>query len=213
MTLRMTLAMVIALSAYAAAGMPAVEVTSLSQLVLLVIVEVVTGGASALAARILLESAATAGHIAGLGTGMGYASMLDPISGTESNATGQLFTVVGLAFAVALGVHKDAIAMLLWSVRDGSLSPVVDVQTALRHLITASLSSIVVGIKLGFPILCAATFGHLSLGVLGRAAPQLSLQSLGFSAAVLSGAYALYLVVPEAGYAAAALARTALATP
>jgi flagellar biosynthetic protein FliR len=210
-SIRLSMAFVIGLSAFVAAGMPPVGTTVLSEILVLVMVEVLTGGATALAARMMLESLSSAGHLAGMGTGMGHSSIMDPMTGTESTAPAQLFTTVGLCFAVALGVHRDAVALLLWSVHTGGLAPVIDVNGALQHLITAAVSSVVIGVKLGFPILCAGTFGHIALGLLGRASQQLSLQSIGFAIAVISGGYALYLVLPDAGAAAAHLSRAALA--
>lgn len=210
-TIRLSLAFAIALCVFFLGGMPAVAAPTLSQILPLIFVELAVGAGSALAARAMLEAASTAGHLAGTGIGMSFSSMMDPSNGSESNAAAQLFSIVGLAFAVALGVHKEAIGVLLWTFRDGGLTPAVDLQDVLQRLIVAFSSSIVVGIRLGFPVLCAATFGHLALGVLGRASPQLSLQSLGFTVAVLSGGWALYITVPEVGYTAAELARSALA--
>jgi flagellar biosynthetic protein FliR len=51
-------------------------------------------------------------------------------------------------------------------------------------------------VRLGFPVVAAATAGHLLMGVVSRAAPQLNMNTLGFSVTLLSGGGALYLVAP-----------------
>ena len=86
----------------------------------------------------------------------------------------------------------------------------VDVKQVTGAVIHHGLSSIVVTVRLGFPILVAITFGHATLGVIGRFAPQMSMQSMGLSFAILSGGYALFHVVPMAAYAASEFSVQAL---
>ena len=60
-------------------------------------------------------------------------------------------------------------------------------------------------------VLAAVTIGHLGLGVLNRASPQLNLSNIGFTVAILAGGAAFYLVAPSAASMAAQMARTVFA--
>jgi flagellar biosynthetic protein FliR len=67
------------------------------------------------------------------------------------------------------------------------------------------------GARLAFPMLAAVLLGHVVMGALGRAAPQLSLGTIGFSVAIIAGGGAFYLVAPAAAELAARAAVAALA--
>jgi flagellar biosynthesis protein FliR len=57
--------------------------------------------------------------------------------------------------------------------------------------------AIALAIRVAYPLFAASLFGYTILGLLGKAAPQLSLSNLGFAVSILCGGGALYLVAPE----------------
>ncbi len=172
--------------------------------------ETMVGLCAGLAARWALDAAMATGQLAGTAMGLGYGTILDPNSGAESAVMGELFSTTALMLAVALGVHREAVAWLCRSFREippGAHIPLTDL--AIRVAADA-ISATALAARMAFPFLVAITFGHVTLGLLGRAGPQLNLSSIGFSVAILAGGAAIYLFAPQAAEVAAHAAVSAM---
>ncbi|AKU93011.1 flagellar biosynthetic protein FliR [Vulgatibacter incomptus] len=205
--IRIGVAFVAALAAHAGAGFPSPELpASLFALAGSALSETAIGLAAGLGARIVLDAALAAGQLAGLGMGLGFSAIVDPVGGVQSSTLGQLFSMAALGFAVTLGVHREAIAWLARSVREMPPGLPLDAKALLGSMVAHSLGSFALSVRLAFPILAAVTVGHLALGLVGRIAPQMNLSTLGFSVAILAGGGAVYLVVPTAAEIAARMA-------
>ena len=165
--------------------------------------ETAIGALAGLTARFTLDAAMTAGQVAGFPMGLGFSQMADPFNGVPSTSLGRLFTVAALGYAVSLGLHREAVVWLYKS--NSTWPPGSDINFAqmLPAALKMTCDSVAMGIRLSFPVLAAVTFGHITLGIVGKSAPQLNLSSVGFSIAILCGGIALFLSVnPAAEYAA-----------
>lgn len=183
---------------------------TLGRLLLTVGIETFIGLSAGLSARFFMEALIAAGGVAGLAMGMGFATTVDPLTGEKASQLAQFFSVAGIGFIIAMGIHREAALWLLESTRTFPPGSAADLKEVTGAVIHHGLTSIVVTVRLGFPILVAITFGHATLGVIGRFAPQMSMQSMGLSFAILSGGYALFHVVPMAAYAASEFSVQAL---
>lgn len=196
---RMGMAVVFATAAYLGAGAPRPVVPeTLGQLATHAAFESLLGLLGALGARFLLEIASSAGHIAGLSMGLGYGAQVSPLNGSDSPAVAQLFSMVTLGIAISAGVHREA---LLWLCR--SLQHVPPGSFASLHELGAmavqqGIEGLSLGARASFPLLVAVTSGHLVMGLAGRFAPQINLQSIGFTVAILAGGASLTLFGPGA---------------
>jgi len=151
-----------------------------------------------LAARWVLDSAVAAGQVIGMSMGIGFAALVDPTSGAQSNAPGEMLLTLAQLSALALGVHREAIGWLARSVRLWPPGAALPLRSLASHAIGEAVLGATLAVRVAFPVLAAVILGHALVGVLGRAAPQLSLATVGFSVAILAGGGALYLVVPQA---------------
>jgi flagellar biosynthesis protein FliR len=208
---RMAFAVLISLAAWLGAGSPHVAVPgSLASLVLSAGCETLFGMAGGMGARWVLDAAQSAGHNAGLAMGLGYGAQISPISGSDSPAVGQLISMLALGGAVSLGLHREVV---LWFCRSLQSAP-LDSGVGLRDLFVSALGQGIAGLGLGarvsFPILVGVTSGHIALGLAGKFAPQISLQSMGFAVALLAGGAALYYFGPGAAELVARQAVAAL---
>lgn len=207
---RLGLAVALGFAAFAGAGAPGVPPpATFGALLLPAVAETAIGLSAGFSARLVLEAASAAGSLAGLSMGMGFGQLIDPNSGAASTAPGQAFALLALGAAVALGLHREAIAWLCRSVIAAPPGGAVELLPLARTVIVHGVLSAGLAIRMAFPILAAITFGHLAIAVIGRTAPQLNLQSLGFSIAILCGGGALYLVAPAAAAMAASAALAA----
>jgi flagellar biosynthetic protein FliR len=196
---RMAAAVLFAFAAWSGSGAPPVAVpASIGGLALGAARETLLGGLGGLGARWVLEAATAAGQIAGLSTGLGYAAQISPLTGTDSPAVGQLLSMLALVGAIALGLHRE---IVLWLCRSLVEAP-PGAAAGFRQLAAQALGQGIFGLALGFraafPLLVAVTAGHFALGLAGRFAPQINLQSIGFSVTLLAGGAALYLFGPGA---------------
>jgi flagellar biosynthetic protein FliR len=209
---RIALAALVAFAAWSAAGAPSVPPPEqLGSLAAAAAAETALGTLAGLAARFVLLAAMAAGQLASQEMGLGFGSMLDPASGAQSNALAELVYAAAQAGAVALGIHREAIA---WIARSAVAFPpgaALSLRELMLRAIWEGTGSAALGARLAFPMLAAVLLGHVVMAGLGRTAPQLNLSTLGFSIAVLAGGGAFYLVAPAAAEMAARAAVAAMA--
>jgi len=207
--LRLSLSVALAMVVYTGAGSPVVPLPAgIPGLLLGVVAETALGLLAGLAARWVLDAAVAAGQVIGISMGIGYAALIDPGSGAQSNAPGELLLTLAQLCALALGIHREAIGWLARSVRMWPPGGDLPVESLASHAIGQAVLGATLAVRIAFPVLAAVLVGYALMGVLSRAAPQLSIASVGFSIAILAGGGALYLVVP---HAAEVIARTTVA--
>jgi flagellar biosynthetic protein FliR len=205
--LKVVLVFVITWAVYLGAGAPPVAVPpTLGALVGLALSETALGLVAGLSSRLVLDAAQVGGQAAGMSLGFGFGAMLDPHSNAESTAIGELMKTLALGAALALNLHVEAIAWLARSVHDVPPGGVVDTISLASALVRQIVFSLALAIRVGWPLFTASLFAYGVLGLLGRAAPALSLSNVGFAVSVMAGGTALYLVVPEASWLCATAA-------
>ena len=197
-SVRLLFAGLITLSVFVSMPPPQAIPDDLILLVGYTVREAALGAITGLTSRIALDSALMAGQVGGTTMGANFGAIVDPANGAAGGGPAQFYAVGSLGFAVWLGLHHDLVMWLFQSSRAIPPGQAIDLIPFLRGSIEVTLQSIALGIRLAFPVLAAVTFGHITLGIVGRSASQLNLASIGFSIAILSGAFALYLTAPAA---------------
>jgi flagellar biosynthetic protein FliR len=209
--IRLAAATAFALAAWAGSGAAALPVPeTLAGLFVQSAREGLVGIAGGIGAAWVLEAATSAGHIAGITMGLGYGAQISPLTGADSPALGQLIAMAALATAVALGVHREALLWLCRSLQAAPAGGAVDLRSLGAQALGQGILGMGLGARVAFPILIAVTSGHFALGLAGKFAPQISLQSIGFSVALLAGGAAVYLFGPQASELVARAAVAAL---
>lgn len=204
---KLALAFAVTVPVYLAAGAPRVDAPhDVGRLVALALSETALGLVSGLSARLVLEAAQAGGQAAGMSLGFGFGALIDPHSQAESTVVGELLLTVALAAAVALNVHGEAIAWLARSVVDVPPGAPVDVGSLVAGLLRQVIYALALAVRVAWPLFAAALFAFGTLGLLGRAAPSLSLSNVGFAVSVLAGGSVLYLLVPHAAWLCAGAA-------
>jgi flagellar biosynthetic protein FliR len=173
------------------------------------LVEVLVGLVAGHAARIALETASSAGHFAATSMGLTYGNMLDPINGGSSNAVAEFLNLLASSTAVAIGLHREAVAWLARSLRDHPPGSLIHFQETAMAMVDHAAGAMSLGLRLGYPYVLVVSFSHVLLGVVSRAAPQLSINSIGFSVSLVVGWGALYVTAPLAAQLAVRAAVTA----
>ncbi len=209
--LRLSAAFAVAVAAFMGAGAPAYAAWDQAHVMIIAALsEALVGLSAGLIAMFSIEAAAGAGHLMGVSMGLGMGSLIDPINGHESSAISQLLSFLALGCAVGMGIHREAVAWVCRSIIDMPPGVPADVSDLALRVVTQAAGALALAVRLAFPVLAAVTIGHLSLGLLGRVAPQMGLSNVGFALALLAGMGALYFVAPAAAAVAAQAARSAL---
>jgi len=208
--IRLAVGLAVAVAVWSGAGALSAPVPSPWAMVAGAACETALGALAGFAARMALEAALAAGQLMSLSAGIGFGALIDPSSGSESNAASQLLFVTAQGAAIALGVHRQAVA---WLARSAAAFPPggpSGLQELAARAIWEATGAAALAVRLAFPVLAAVMVGHLVLGVLGRTAPQLGLASVGYALGILAGGGAFYLLAPQAAELAARAALAAL---
>jgi flagellar biosynthesis protein FliR len=209
---RMAAAVVVSVAAFLGAGAPPFAAwDQADRFIIAALSEALLGLCAGMAARLVLDAAAAAGSAIGMSMGLSVAATYDPVHGSESPAVSQVLSLFALGFAVAGGIHREAVAWLCRSLVETPPGSPISVSELAARVVGQAVGAIALAIRLAFPVLAAVTIGHLSLGLLNRTTPQLGLANVGFSVALLAGIGALYLAAPSAALLTAEAARSALA--
>jgi flagellar biosynthetic protein FliR len=212
MRIRMGITAAVSCTVFTGIGMPPfLRWTDTGVLLGAVASETAIGLCGGMAARMAIEAATAAGHLMSTAMGLNYGSSLDPIHGAESNAISSLMSFLALGIAIGAGIHREAIGWLCRSLIETPPGAGIDLPHLFAGVVAESARSAALAVRMAFPVMAAVTFGNIAFGLLGRVAPQINLQSIGFGLAIFAGGGALYFVAPGAAEIAAHAARTAFA--
>jgi len=195
---KLALSLVVAGVAFTGAGLPRVALPGdFTGLAALAASETALGLVAGLSSRLLLDAAQVGGQAASMAMGLGFGQVLSPNSNAESTSVGELFAMLALGCALALGLHREAISWLARSVVAAPPGATVDVRSLAGALTTQILYALTLAVRVAYPLFAAAVLGYGILGMLGKASPQLSLSNLGFGVSIIAGGGAIYLLAPQ----------------
>ena len=175
--------------------MPQIEPGSIPGL-FIIAQQIVIGAAMGLAMQIVFVAAELAGEITGLQMGLGFASFYDPVRGANTAVISQYMNLIATLIFLAVNGHLLMISTLVDSFTafpvggqplhaDGWLAPV---NWANRIFFA--------GLLLSLPMLATLLITNMALGILTKAAPQLSPFSIGFPITLTVGMAVLTLSLP-----------------
>jgi flagellar biosynthetic protein FliR len=199
MRVRAALIGVLSMVTFLAAGAPRVPVPAdFVGLGALVASELALGLAAGLSSKVLIDAAQAGGQVAANAMGFGFGMMLNPHSNSESSTLGELFMALALGAALVFHLPEECIAWLVRSVREVPPGGTIDVPGLASAMTQQLIFGVTLSVRVAFPLFAAAILGYAALGALGRTAPQLSLQNLGFAVSIASGVLAVFFIAPDA---------------
>ncbi|WP_054774530.1 flagellar biosynthetic protein FliR [Methylogaea oryzae] len=149
------------------------------------------------------------GNIVSLSMGLGFASLIDPQTGVQVPVVAQIYLILTTLIFLGTDGHLLLIEMLADSFQtipvgvDGIGLPALKALLAWSSLVFSG------GILMALPIMSVLLFITIGMGVATRAAPQLSIFSVGFPLTIGAGLFLLWSLIPEAVQNAARLLREA----
>lgn len=176
--------------------MPAVAPTSWQGLSI-VLWQVLIGISIGLAMRVVFYAVQIAGEIIGLQMGLSFATFFDPGTNSNTSVLSRLFNMVTLMIFLALDAHLLLLAGLQHSFSVLPIAPVALGQAGVGEFVAWAGQVMILGLVLALPLVTALLTMNLSMGILNRTAPQLSVFAVGFPLSLLAGMVMLTIVLPQ----------------
>lgn len=174
---------------------PPVHPVSLAGAVILA-QQLVIGAALGFAMRIVFVAVETAGEIAGLQMGLGYATLFDPERADMIPVLGQFLGLLAILAFLALDGHLHMVQVLSDTFRILPVSGPGMQSAGLLTLVQWAGQIFAAGVLLCLPLLGAMLIANVALGILTRAAPQLNLFAVGFPLTLGAGLVILAVTMP-----------------
>ncbi|MBO1111093.1 flagellar biosynthetic protein FliR [Bordetella petrii] len=160
--------------------------------------QVLIGTAIGFTMRIVFAAVQTAGEFVGLQMGLSFASFFDPATGANTAVLSRLFNIVAMLVFLALDGHLLVLAALVRSFDVLPLTELTLDRNGWGILVQWGQTIFVSGLLLALPLICALLTINLAMGILNRAAPQLSVFAVGFPVSLITGLLLLAVVLPHA---------------
>lgn len=159
--------------------------------------QVFIGMALGFVMRLCFSAVQTAGDFVGLQMGLSLATLYDPSTHSNTEVLARLFNIMAMLLFLVFNGHLLMLDVLIRSftalpIGHASLNPAA--WMGIAELGGKIFSS---GLLLALPLIAALLTLNISLGILNRAAPQLSAFSVGFPIMLISGVLLLTVVLPH----------------
>ena len=173
--------------------------------------EIVLGLAIGFALQMALGAALIAGETIGNTMGLGFATMVDPLSGRMNTAVGQFLALLATALFLAADGHLMLAASIAHSYTAFPVGNAWPGHGAVGAIIAFGSAMFQAGLAIALPVAFALVLVQMVMGVIGRSAPALNLFSVGLPATLLFGTMLLAIAVPSMADAIALILGDALA--
>ncbi len=163
--------------------------------ILVVAQQILIGVAIGFTSVLMMNTFVLAGQIVAMQTGLGFASVVDPINGLNVAAIGQFYLILATLLFWVFDGHLALIHMVVHSFHALPISnewwPVDNYHTLAMWGRWLFMTALV----LSLPPITAMLVINFAFGIMTRAAPQLNIFSLGFPVTMMSGLIILWLTL------------------
>lgn len=164
-----------------------------------VVEQVLIGAAMGLTLRVMFAAVMVAGDFIALQMGLAFATFVSPDTGANTMILARLFYIISLLMFLALNGHLMVIETLAASFQMlpvGYTGVDADGFSLLVRFGGTLFSS---GLLLALPLVAALLIVNLTLGILNRSAPQMTVFSVGFPTSLTLGLFLLSVLMTDLG--------------
>jgi flagellar biosynthetic protein FliR len=176
---------------------PPVEVGELVSVgtFVLVIQQLIIGVALGFITNMVLNMFVLAGEIVSIQTGLGFASIVDPVNGVSVPAIGQFYLILATLIFWALDGHLTMIRMVVMSFEAFPIGEAWFQPEQFREIAHWAGWMFISAVTLSLAPIVSLLIVNLAFGVMTKAAPQLNIFSIGFSIAQIMGLVIIWLTM------------------
>ncbi|MEW9797531.1 flagellar biosynthetic protein FliR [Alteromonas sp. CYL-A6] len=157
--------------------------------------QVLIGVAIGFISTMVLNTFVLAGQVIAMQTGLGFASIVDPVNGINVPAVGQFYLILATLLFWALDGHLAMIQMVVMSFHALPIGDAWFSQDNLREIALWGGWMFVAALTLSLAPIVSLLIVNLAFGVMTKAAPQLNIFSIGFSIAQMMGLIIIWITL------------------
>jgi flagellar biosynthetic protein FliR len=169
------------------------------QLAGLVVKELLVGLAYAFALGAVFAAVSVAGSMLDTAMGFSYGSLIDPITGNQSQMLSQLYAMVGILVFIAIDGDHWMIAGLARSYQLVPIDKFPSLGAIVGGADKAFVSIFASALELAAPVLIAVLITDTAMGIVARIMPQLNVFAVGFPAKIAVGLLIMGVSLPFVG--------------
>lgn len=173
---------------------PVSEVFSFGTFVL-IIQQLIIGLAIGFISMMVLNTFVLAGQVVAMQTGLGFASIVDPVNGINVPAVGQFYLILATLLFWSLDGHLAMIRMIVMSFDAFPVGEAWFQPQQFREIAHWAGWMFVAAVTLSLAPIVSLLIVNLAFGVMTKAAPQLNIFSIGFSIAQIMGLVIIWLTL------------------
>lgn len=172
--------------------MPVIDPVPVKELVnvgtfVLVVQQLIIGIAIGFVSTMVLNTFVLAGQVVAMQTGLGFASIVDPVNGINVPAVGQFYLILATLLFWALDGHLTMIRMIVASLDAFPVSSGWWTPEQFRSIAEWGAWMFVSALTISLAPIVSLLIINLAFGVMTKAAPQLNIFTIGFSIAQITG--------------------------
>ena len=193
--IRVALTMGIAIVLMNVVPVPRVDLMGLNG-VLIIMTEALIGITIGLIFQLAFAAIAVAGEQMALSMGLGFASMVDPQSGTQSPVVTQFLSIMLTLIFLVVGGHHVALQHLAASYKVMPIGQPFDMALTLG-LVRAAALIFSAALIISIPVLIILFLVNLIIGLMTRVSPQMNIFSVGFPVTIMVGFVVILISIPS----------------
>ena len=167
---------------------------SLTQLVVFLLGEIVTGAFIGFTVTLIVAAFQLASEFFSLQMGFAITELIDPLTYRELSTIGQFLGFIGLLIFISINGHLIAIEVIVDSFR---LFPIFPKVISIKTLLIKTFADMFkIALKLSLPVVGAVITVTVALSVLAKFAPQMNILMIGFPIYILTGLLVLAYTSP-----------------
>lgn len=165
--------------------------------VLITLNQILIGAAMGLALQLLFAMFVMGGQIIAFQMGLGFASMVDPGSGTQVPVVSQFYVILLTLFFLAIDGHLIFINVVADSFHSLPIGTSSLSQEGLWTLVSWGSTLYAGAVKIALPAIAALLLFNLTFGIVTRSAPQFNIFSIGFPVTMVAGFFIMMSTLPS----------------
>lgn len=162
------------------------------EMIFIILQQVIIGVIIGFVSILMLDTFVLAGQIVAMQTGLGFASIVDPINGMSVPAVGQFYLILATLLFWIFNGHLVLIQMVIYSFTSLPIGSGWLDKLSFMTLANWGGWLFTTALILSLPPIIAMLVINITFGVLTRAAPQLNIFTIGFPITMISGLLILW---------------------
>ncbi len=196
-SVKILLSLVLAVLVFAPIKSSTVDYSLISnEIVGLAIREVFVGLTLGFLTKLFFFIVTMAGDMVSISIGLSSSQLFNPMLGSSGNVVDQFYSTLGTLVFLAIGGHHMLLSSLVQSydlIQVGRMSLNVGV---LAEVVSFGQEVFVMAIKMSAPVIVTALLTNISMGILGRAVPQINVLVTGVPVSVMLGLLVMFICLP-----------------